>query len=97
MAADESQQKMQAGDQASHLLESQAMKDAVLRLRNTYVESWMQAKTVEAREDCHRCIVALADLLKDLKSTITTGQLTRKRLDTLQDNAPQTWVERLNG
>lgn len=94
---DESQNRIELGTQAAHILENDAFKTACLSLRNQYVDSWMQAKTPEAREDCHKRTAALSDLLLDLKSMLTTGMLTRQRIDALQATRPRSWSDALNG
>ena len=84
-------QKIERGYQAAGLLENPAFKDALTNLIQRYVDAWMSGKTVEAREDAHRYVTLVNELRQDLASTMTTGDLTRKRIEALRGKTPTMW------
>ena len=82
--ADDANAKMERGTQAANLLGSTAFTEAMFNLRRFYMDAWLKAPSVEQREDCHKLVRLLDNIQADLSSTITTGTLTRQRIDALQ-------------
>lgn len=76
--------KTERGHAAQTILDSQIFRDVFAGLERTYMQQWRAARTVEAREDCHRHVVLLEKLKADLVSIATTGELERRRLDELE-------------
>jgi hypothetical protein len=76
--------EIQRGLQAQALLENQYLRDALNALDQQYHAAWRNAKTVEAREDCHRYVCLIEKLVADLQSTATTGKLKEARLKELE-------------
>lgn len=76
--------KTERGIAARTILDSALFQQTLGALENEYVAAWRTAKTVEAREDCHRYVVLIEKLKADLTSIATTGDLERRRLDELE-------------
>lgn len=83
--------KERLGHIANELARNEAFRHVMASLRDRYIENWQNARTVEAREDCHRCVRILDEIEKDLGSIATTGELTRKRNKDLTGNKHSLW------
>ena len=89
---DPTQLKIEQGQQAKALLASPIFQTAIDGLLQRYVDCWVAAQTVEAREDAHRFVRIIAEFKQDLQSFATTGDLHLRRLDDLQGvNNPLNW------
>jgi hypothetical protein len=71
--------KIEWGLAAQSLLENPTFQAVLDRANSEYLTRWREAKTVEAREDCHRYIKVIERISADLKSIATTGELHKKR------------------
>ena len=76
--------KLQRGHAAQVLLDSDIFKEVLAETEQHYIQAWRQARTVEAREDCHRYLTLTAKITDHLKSIATTGALERRALDELE-------------
>lgn len=84
--------KIERGIAAQHLLENAMFRQALNDLDSEYHAAWHEAKTVAAREDCHRYVTLIPKLVEDLQSIMTTGNLEQRRLDELQgSNTRKLW------
>jgi len=74
--------KEDRGHQARLLLDHHLTQEVLDGLEQSYLAAWRAAKTVEAREDCHRYVTLLGKLKADLGSIALTGdiELEEKRL-----------------
>ena len=75
---------VERGERARALLENGLLREALDGLDAHYTQAWRQARTVEAREDCHRYVLLTEKLIADLTSIATTGALERERLAELE-------------
>ena len=83
--------KVERGVQAQYLLENALLKEIVNELDEHYHAAWHEAKTVEAREDCHRYVTLLKRLTTDIQSIALTGKLEAARLRELEGTKRNIW------
>lgn len=74
---------VQRGSRATLLLNDDLMLEAFNTVEAAYMRELRHGKTVEERENAHKHLVVLDKVKSHLKSTVTTGNLTRKELDDL--------------
>ena len=72
--------EIRRGEHAARLLTDDVLKAAFENLDAAYVKAWRAGQTMEAREEAHRMLTALAKLQADLKSMVMTGRITDERI-----------------
>lgn len=72
------------GERAKALLANGLLREVLDGLEAQYVQAWRQARSVEAREDCHRHVCLIEKFVADLTSIATTGALEQQRLTELE-------------
>jgi hypothetical protein len=86
--------KLERGRAAQQLMDNSLLQECFAALSDQYTASWRAARTVEAREDCHRYMTVIDKLKDDIRSIATTGGLERKRLQALEGNKGViTWMK----
>ncbi len=78
--------KIQRGIAAKHLLDNELLKEILNELDGTYHAAWRNAKTVEAREDCHRFVKLLERLTANIRTIAITGKLAEEDLKLAEGN-----------
>lgn len=68
------EERIQRGHTAKVLLESPVARDILNDLRGEIYEKWLDGKSVEVREECHRVIQLMDRFQADLQSILTTGE-----------------------
>lgn len=77
-------ERLHRASRAKEIVESEVFIEAVANVDALYISAWRNAKSIEAREDLHRKIIALYDMSKDLKSMMFDGAVTDKRIVELE-------------
>lgn len=95
MAEDKSQEAIERGLTANHLLENSLFREVMDSLDAQYHALWREAKTIEAREDCHRYVTLIGKMLSDIQSIATTGKLTQQRVDEISGKEKNKWLKNL--
>lgn len=67
--------RIERGLQADALLQNELFREALNNLDAEYHAAWRAAKSVEAREDCHRYVTLITKLTDHIRSVSTTGKL----------------------
>lgn len=76
--------KINRGVQAHALLENELFKEVLNTLDGVYTKAWREAKTPEAREDCHRYVKLCEKIIIDIQSVANTGVIEQARQQELQ-------------
>lgn len=85
--------KSERGHQANQLLANSLLQESLAALTDQYVQSWRQAKTVEAREDCHRYVMVIDKFQDHLRSIATTGEIERADIAALEGRKRFAWTK----
>ena len=71
--------KIARGIAADHLLKNELLREILNTMDEAYTAAWRAAKTVEAREDCHRYATLLTNFVADIQSVANTGAIEAER------------------
>lgn len=74
------EERIARGERAQRILEEQIVVDALDTLERQYIAAWRSAKTVEAREDCHRYIKVLEKFKAHFGQAMGDGAMARREL-----------------
>lgn len=85
------EQLVSRGNAADNLLENELFREVMDGLDQQYHAAWRIAKTVEAREDCHRYVCLVEKFLADITSISTTGKFAASRIKELQGKRVIAW------
>ncbi len=68
------------GRSADHLLENDIFREVMNGLDAQYHAAWRGAKTIEAREDCHRYVCLVEKFVADITAISTNGKFAESRI-----------------
>ena len=76
--------KVERGQRAEILLKDPLLRETLTSLEAEYVNTWKQARTLDAREDAHRLIHLIERFRDHLASLAFTGTLTSRQTSDLE-------------
>ncbi len=71
---------VERGRAAGHLLENEIFREVMNGLDAQYHAAWRDAKTIEAREDCHRYVCLVEKFIADITAISTNGKFAANRI-----------------
>ncbi len=79
------------GASADALLENALFREVIAGLEQHYTDAWRAARTVEAREDCHRYVTLVDKLVGDIRTISTSGKFAAQRIKELEGKRVIAW------
>jgi len=83
--SDQLRAAIQRGSAAQALMENNHFNELITELRQTYIEKWVDCKTVDGREKIHAAMLAVDDILSLLMGQISDAQTAKDALDDSDD------------
>ena len=91
MTQERNEVEVARGRAAELLMENDTFREVMNGLDAQYHAAWRLAKTVEAREDCHRYVCLVERFLADIKAIADNGQFAAQRLKELSGKRLIQW------
>jgi len=73
------QDKINRGQSAAAILDSALFNEVIATLDKKYVQEWRNAQTPDLREDLHRRVILLFEIVKDIRDIAVNGVMTEAR------------------